>query len=146
MPHDKVAWDHISDHQVLCEAIVEDSQENLRPLSDPVIMDLLKFCPQILSNHIAPEPNTYSTTELFLSSMKAIAGINHRQHSASFVPTGALQMFRQVKTTCSCYHHNHPPVSFFYRLLLRVSFLVGCCLCRSGSLFQMQGKVMIMGR
>ncbi len=79
---------------MLCEAVVEDSQEKLIPLSDPVIMELLKFCPQILNDHIPPEPE-YSATELFLSSMKAIAGTSHR-HCASFVPTGALQMLRQV--------------------------------------------------
>lgn len=125
LPHDKIAWAAPSvlraDGDVLpqspesggteqlCEAVVVETthgfREAFRPLRDPVIRELLAFCPDIVtmvksrggSSSFGAADETSSN---FLGRSLATlfgGGTLRPEHHAAFVPTGSLRLVQALR-------------------------------------------------
>ncbi|CAM9507492.1 unnamed protein product, partial [Choristocarpus tenellus] len=124
LPHDKVAWtgsvDADSGVPELFEAVVfedgnGDYTEELRPLQDSLISEVLDLCPDIVAA-IVPNPATlsprnrqkvrHSSTLLqtAMAGLQALMGVIPQDHQAAFVPTGTLQLLTALNRKMPRHH------------------------------------------
>lgn len=125
LPHDKIAWAAPSvlgaggdvlpqspesgGTEQLCEAVVVETahgfREAFRPLRDPVIRDLLSFCPDIAtmvktrggsSNSGAAEEDSSNFLGGSLAGLFG-GGALRPEHRAAFVPTGSLRLVQALR-------------------------------------------------